>query len=52
MFTLDPLRKPFQTFNPFNRVVPFKSFPNLQKSRQWESVEIFTFRELSKSMNL
>ena len=30
MFTLDPLRKPFQTFNPFNRVAPFKSFQTLR----------------------
>ena len=26
MFTPDPIRKPFQTFNLFNRVTPFKSF--------------------------
>jgi hypothetical protein len=26
MFTLDPIRKPFQTFNSFNRVATFKSF--------------------------
>jgi hypothetical protein len=31
MFTLDPIRKPFQTFNSFNRVAPFKSFQTLRK---------------------
>ena len=26
MFARDPIKKPFQTFNLFNRVAPFKSF--------------------------
>jgi hypothetical protein len=31
MFARDPIKKPFQTFNLFNRVAPFKSFQTLRK---------------------
>ena len=31
MFARDPIKKPFQTFNLFNRVAPFKSLV----IRQW-----------------